>query len=570
MTTYVDLPEQMRIFELAKRLDVPAAELMGRLNHLDIGARSVLNAIGRDEIRRVLEYYESGDSWRYTSPDPAAVEQMLDAINRETLPGDRTVIEVRESLDEDFDEGTPPATSVTGTELDLTDADPDEPESPTDSEVAEGHDDADPDEPESPTDSEVAEGHDDADPDEPESLTDSEVAGGHDDADPDGPEPSTEFLVTEPVTEPITDEPELPTDFTLSQEDQSDPVEPEVGPETRSGDEPKPQTGLVARIDARWRAMGARQRILSVGAVIVLGTMLVTLLYALVSPTYAAESDVVITINGLGSEVDRELQSFNVVATSQTVLAPVAEEFDMSVPDLRESFGSEIIGDSTVLRLTTTAGSPEEALALNEALVASFLTVANQPLDQDELTFVAERIDLVTAEMAALDSELSELEAEEAANAATRLQVESERDILQAQLADLEGLLVDLRASGSPPAGSVTFVEGRINDAEAQLTELITEAQALESVDAATRSAADRLREERAVLRAELREFQALQVDLELGQIAGNRVAVLAAGHMVDDPVGLTPTRAIVLGLLVGGALAFAWVVAATQLRRQR
>jgi hypothetical protein len=316
--------------------------------------------------------------------------------------------------------------------------------------------------------------------------------------------------------------------------------------------------------------MGARQRILSVGAVIVLGTMLVTLLYALVSPTYAAESDVVITINGLGSEVDRELQSFNVVATSQTVLAPVAEEFDMSVPDLRESFGSEIIGDSTVLRLTTTAGSPEEALALNEALVASFLTVANQPLDQDELTFVAERIDLVTAEMAALDSELSELEAEEAANAATRLQVESERDILQAQLADLEGLLVDLRASGSPPAGSVTFVEGRINDAEAQLTELITEAQALESVDAATRSAADRLREERAVLRAELREFQALQVDLELGQIAGNRVAVLAAGHMVDDPVGLTPTRAIVLGLLVGGALAFAWVVAATQLRRQR
>jgi hypothetical protein len=316
--------------------------------------------------------------------------------------------------------------------------------------------------------------------------------------------------------------------------------------------------------------MGARQRILSVGAVIVLGTMLVTLLYALVSPTYAAESDVVITINGLGSEVDRELQSFNVVATSQTVLAPVAEEFDMSVPDLRESFGSEIIGDSTVLRLTTTAGSPEEALALNEALVASFLMVANQPLDQDELTFVAERIDLVTAEMAALDSELSELEAEEAANAATRLQVESERDILQAQLADLEGLLVDLRASGSPPAGSVTFVEGRINDAEAQLTELITEAQALESVDAATRSAADRLREERAVLRAELREFQALQVDLELGQIAGNRVAVLAAGHMVDDPVGLTPTRAIVLGLLVGGALAFAWVVAATQLRRQR
>lgn len=520
MTTYTDLPDQMRIFELAKRLDVPAGELMGRLNHLDIGARSVLQAIGRDDIKRVLEYYESGASWRYTSPDPATVGEMLDLLDREASRHNGTSVKETGEADED----------------------------------ASGH---------SPETPEPSMSEDDVAPTEEaletlSLLTDDDTSAAIGEGD-------TTF-VTAFEEEPVEIAPEHELDL-------NDGPYAEDAADFESG-APEPQqpvaAGLVARIGARWRAMEARQRILAAGALIVLGTMLLTVLYALVRPTYAAESDVVITINGDGSEIERELQSFNVVASSQTVLAPVAEEFDMSVPDLRRSFGSEIVGDSTVLRLTTTAGSPEEALALNEALVASFLAVANEPLDQDELSFVAERIDLVTAEMTALDAELAVQEAEEASNAATRLQIESERDVIQAQLADLEGLLVDLRASGSPPAGSVTFVESRINDAEARLAELITEGQELESVDAATRSTANRLREERAVLRSDLREFQALQVDLELGQIAGNRVAVLAAGHMVDDPVGLTPTRAVVLGLLVGGALAFAWVVAATQLRRQR
>lgn len=507
MTTYTDLPEQMRVFELAKRLDVPAGELLGRLNHLDIEARSVLQSIDRADIRRVVEYYESGASWRYTSPDADAIGEMRHLLEREApSAGHTAVVEPGETFEESRDELTE---SFPG--LSTTDALADEP-------AGEDLETMDEEAAPTPADEEVA-----------------TAVASRSRVDADHPEPAPEDVESGRV---------------------------ERGPSAVATQ--------LSRIEARWLAMEGRQRILAVAALIVLGTMLLSVLYAVLRPTYAAESDVVITVDAQGADIERELQSFNVVASSQTVLAPVAEEFDMSVADLRESVGSEIIGDSTVLRLTTTAGSPEEALALNEALVASFLAVANEPLDEDELTFVGERIELVTEELGTVDSELEGLEAEEAANAATRLRIESERDVVQAQLADLEGLLVDLRASGSPPAGSVTFVESRINDAEARLGELINEGQELESVDAATRSSANRLREERAVLRAELREFQALQVDLELGQIAGSRVGVLAAGHMVDEAVGLTPTRAVALGLLVGGALAFAWVAAATQLRRPR
>ena len=559
MSGFVDLPEHMRVFEFARALDVPAGEVLTRLKGLHIETNSVLKSIDRESMRQVLEDYRAGSNGTATIPDPDLVAGLLGSMNG--------------------DEAEPP---------DLSQADlpavgsAEETEEPT---------------PAEPT---VA---------EEETLEEPEDSPSAD-----------QFGLEEDTLEPLTDLPSddrpadsTETDFQTETDTPSarsfgrpsgwsawtadGPSDEEATLQTadsadRSGEdlaEAAPDENMSSMASARFRvlatgagkrargvsnrymSLSARKRILLVGVAILFGTTFLTTLYAWLRPAYAAESDIVINLSGLGSEeITREVQSLSVVAGSQTVLAPVAESFDISIPELQSSFESSIVGDSTVLRFTVTAGDPDTALAINEAIVASYLGVANQPIDGSEVEFIDSRIVLVQGQIADLDIELGALETEEAANAGVRLQIETERAVAQAQLADLEGRLVDLRASGDPPAGSITFVEGQINETEARLGDLVAEAQALEGEDAGTRSAANRLRDERTVLRSELRDLETLKVEFELDEISGSRVSVLAPGHVVDDPVGLTPTRAIALGLLVGGALAFAWVVGATQLRRQR
>lgn len=545
------LPERMRIFELGKRLDVPAAELQKRLTRLGVDAKSVLKGIDRSDMRLVLEDYKTGDVDGANAPDPALVDELLRSL------------------------GTPPAT---GADDSVDDADgtdvtvelENEPEQVEPEPV-----------PDNVVDLSDAEKPDDQAPiivadtapvleDHGTEIPETQIDLGPDDSSID--DASSDELQEGEQSEVVLDRSR--DDVLQAALAQAGVVEADVVVEHEVVDEVDVAvtgTELPHASSSRRRGLKARTRIITVGIGILVGTMVLATVYAMLRPTYAAESEIVITISGLGGEeIQRELQSFAVVASSQTVLAPVAEEFGISVPEIREAFAPEIVGDSTVLRFTTTGSTPEDALALNEAITASYLAVANDPLDQSQLAFVTDRIDLVTEQIADLDAELSDVELAEAANASTRLRIESERNIAQAQLADLQGLLVDLRASGAAPAGSVTFVEGQINATETRLDELVTEAQALESEDAGVRSTVQRLRDDRSVLRAELADLQELQVQIEFDQVAGNRVAVLAAGHPTDDAVGLTPMRAIVLGLLVGGALAFAWVVAATQLRKRQ
>ena len=592
MSTSAGLPERMRILDLAKRLDVPAAVLLKRISRLDIKAPTVLRTVTRSDIRLILEDYRGANIVGSTAPDPDLIDELLRSlgpspvsrINDAPVTGSgEFVTYFRRDVDYDAEgealrddrqvhpdlEDEPTLVSPLvelddGSRDDVVEVDP--------------HD-SDEEEPRDVKPQVVVEEVLEADTplvhrdDEPEDLTrqvdlehdDSPERLASDEAQHDHSGDATDDLSGEVLDHP-QDDVLLAALFEAGVVEDDDTSQDEEDVELIATEKNRDR-GFFKR----WRGVDARTRIIAVGIGIVLGTMLLSTVYAVLRPTYAAESEIVITISGLGSEeIQRELQSFAVVASSQTVLAPVADEFGISVLDVREAFAPAIVGDSTVLRFTTTAGSPEEALALNEAITASYLGVANDPLDQSELAFVTDRMDQAIAEIAAVDSELSELEAVEAANASTRLQIETERNVAQAQLADLEGRLVDLRASGAAPPGSVNFIEGQINTTQTRLDELVADTQALESEDAGVRSAANRLRDERSVLRDELGDLQSLRVQIELDQIAGTRVAVLAPGHAADDAVGLTPMRAIILGLLVGGALAFAWVIAATQLRKKK
>ena len=560
MTGFVDLPEQMRVFEFARALDVPAGEVLIRMKRLDIETNSVLKSIDREAMRLVLEDYRAGSNGTATPPDPDLVVGLLGSMNgAEAGLSDLT--------DPDLDAGPAAEETVEPTEAEVTIAE-------------EGHNEDTEDGPSADTldlDEDTLEPlpdllSEDAPPasTETDMKLDDDTPPARSYGRPSGwsawtPDDQSEEEANLHTGDSPVDGGENSNEA-APDEDETSPTESARFRALASG------AGQRARgVSSRYMSLSARKRILLVGVAILFGTTLLTTLYAWLRPAYAAESDIVINLSGLGSEeITREVQSLSVVAGSQTVLAPVAESFDMSIPELQSSFESNIVGDSTVLRFTVTAGDPDSALAMNEAIVAAYLDVANQPIDRSEVEFIDSRIALVQGQIADLDLELGSLETEEAANAGARLQIETERAVAQAQLADLEGRLVDLRASGDPPAGSITFVEGQINETEARLGDLVAEAQMLEGQDAGTRSAANRLRDERIVLRSELQALESMKVEFELEEISGSRVSVLAPGHVVDDPVGLTPTRAIALGLLVGGALAFAWVVGATQLRRHR
>lgn len=568
MTAPARLPDRIRVFELAKHLGIPAAALLSRLQHLDVDAQTVLKVIDRESMRLVLEDYrtEPGDS--EDRPSPELLDEMLAEMSgtaEDTVPDpvdrdvDATGDEIMEEEAADQSSGaeesveveqTQPPTRLEHPVIRLAIAS----ESVEESDEAIGEHPL----PEDGPGVQTGDGDDHRQEDEPAAENGSAPRYGRPPAWSAWGDASS------------SDEPPITPDDIAALRASAGPVtidtEDEPGAEPRRGFESGP-----TETNEQAMSPNLRKRILTVAAVIVLGTVALSMLYAFLRPTYAAESDLVIGISGLGSEeIGRELQSFAVLAENQTVLAPVAADFEMTVAELRKSFESEILGDSRVLRFTTIDRDPDTALALNQAIVASYVNMAKQPVELEQLDYVHAEIAETEQALSELDAQIDTLQAVEATNAATRLQLESERGVAQARLAELEGRVVDLRASEPAAPSSISFVENQLSETEARLEEVVAEAQSLESADAETRSEIERLREERSVVRSELRDFNSLQVDFELEQIRGNRVALLAPGHPTDDAVGLTPTRAVVLGLLVGGFLSFGWVIGATQLRRKR
>ena len=569
MTGVSSSSDSMRIYELAKLLNISSGELLKRMQDLGLSITTPLNSVDTDVVNQVLD-----DSRRHGGDgdqvDPEPVETQVDS-SVDPLPAADVEwpipLQPSQSAPDIFEQFSDPSDARISDEL--SDGQVDEPQPDgfdaqfppsalrfpgSKSDLADHHESEDGTTPPQET-------HQPPDPD-------TDLADHHESEDGTTP-PQETHQPPDPDTD-LADHHESEDGTTPPQETHQPP-----DPDTDLADHHEPgeekDGGSNRSVVGRFRGLPAPYRILFWGAVIVVGTMMVTTLYALFQPTRAAaESDVVVSISGLGGEqIQRQLESLNVVAQSQTVLAPVSEQFNISVAELRQSFSSRIVGGSTILRFTVTASDPDTALAIDEAIVASYLEVANRPSGQDELRFVESQIELLESQAAELDSELATLEAEEGANAATRLHIESQRNVAQAQLAILEGRLFDLRAAEAAPPGSITFVEGEIEGVEARLAEIVMEGQSLELTDSATRSAANGLRNERAVLRSELQELQTLKVGIELDQIAATRVAVLAPAHTIDSAAGLTPVRAAALGLLVGGAMAVTWVVIATQFGRR-
>jgi capsular polysaccharide biosynthesis protein len=613
--------DRLRIHELASRLGIPASDVMHRAQALDLGVRTVLQSLHHDDLLRVLEDYETPSNGANGAvPDPDRVTELITAIGGPET--DRATEDAAEIAEGDQAESTENRTEAAGTEPtgvlveeSILDGQPDpqpEAETPeaTVSEKAETPESGQLDESEGaelPTAAEppelAAEPIDDDQADLLEALLDADTWF------PKNVAPAATEVAEPSVPDEAVSTWKLPTNqrprrraLPMPEPRQPDVAAPEPTHDENSGKK-KPITKrvmttlyswlravasaifswtltLTEKVQARiWgqehldRPGGAKQRrrLVAAALVIVAGTAVLTTTYAVLNPMHAAESEVIVSTAGVGtSEVGRELQSFLVVAESQPVLAPVAEELDIPLSELRDSFQTEIIGDSAVLRFLVTDADAERALVINDAILTSYLEVANRPTDQDQLAFLDSQIAAVRLELDETAQQLEALEATQAVADATRLTIETDRSIAQNRLATFESRLVDLQSSGEPPAGAISFVETQIVETRETLEALAAELATLDSPEsAAAAREAQQLRDAGEILRSELGQLEARKVDLGLSQIAGPRVSVLAPAHALDDPVGLTPVRAVALGLLVGGIVAFAYVLLATQLNKR-
>lgn len=99
---------------------------------------------------------------------------------------------------------------------------------------------------------------------------------------------------------------------------------------------------------------------------------------ALLDPRYGARAEVLFDLGEVGSEpqADRLLATQVVVLASRAVLAPVADTHGLPPRELARQVEVELLDDSQVIEVTVGAREPDDALALTEDVVGSYLEVA--------------------------------------------------------------------------------------------------------------------------------------------------------------------------------------------------
>ncbi len=576
---------RIRVHQLARRLGVSTAAVMERAKAVDVDAHSPLQGLDTESVRLILEDFQrAGTGEIGATPRPWVIHRLLrdvtpvaddpvgETSSDDSLSGEATVetLEPELPLDEDIvvedvvDE-EPMAQDLVGEEVAAE-------ESPVEDALEE----------QPPVEDVVIEDLLEEQPPLEDVVIEDLLVE----------QPPVEDVVIEDllVEQPLVVETpveELPVDQPLVDDDlfedllvERPPVEDVViedllGEQPSVAEPPVEESPVEEESGVETSAVGTtmprrQKRILRTAVLIVIGTTILTLAFALLRPVNGAESQVVVRLSGTGEEA-RELQSFNVMASSQTVLTPVAEQFGMTVSELRDVFTTELVDDSAVIRLTVTDPDSERARSINEAITDSFLTVANEPVDQAQIDFVDEQIADTRERLDEIAGQTQELEAAEAVTEASRLRIETDQAMAQSRLASLESTLLALTAGGTATAGSISTIQTQIDQTNAVLDALLEELQSLDSPGVvAARSELARLAAEADTLRALLADLEASKVELGLDQVGSAQARLLTPAHVVEGPLGLTPTRAVILGVLVGGLIAAAWVVVATQLAVRR
>jgi capsular polysaccharide biosynthesis protein len=100
---------------------------------------------------------------------------------------------------------------------------------------------------------------------------------------------------------------------------------------------------------------------------------------SLSDPVYAARSEIVFDLRRLDwSGAERYLETQKVVVSGRTLLAPIAETFDLPVLELERDLRVEKVGDSGVLRLQYRHPDPTLAQAVTKAITDRYLLVLRE------------------------------------------------------------------------------------------------------------------------------------------------------------------------------------------------
>ena len=284
-----------------------------------------------------------------------------------------------------------------------------------------------------------------------------------------------------------------------------------------------------------------------------------------------AESDVIVRLSGFDfSEIDRQLDSYVVVAESETVIGPAAREIGMSPLDLRDAMTVGLIGDSAVIRFGVEDVNEGIALAANTALVQQYLSVVNTPADESLLVFIDGEIDGVRASLVDIESSLGTLAVRRSDNAARRAGLVATQETLRGRLVSLYARRTDIQTGAAVPGTSIGAIQAEIDDLQEQLDTVTSEVELIESADATDALAEAQLFSEQGALRSELSRLEDRRVGLGIDQLGQARARVLTSPHMIADSVTPTAARGGAFGLAVGLILALVFVVFVSRLRQRQ
>jgi Asp-tRNA(Asn)/Glu-tRNA(Gln) amidotransferase C subunit len=316
-----------------------------------------------------------------------------------------------------------------------------------------------------------------------------------------------------------------------------------------------------------WRAGAA----LWAGLIVAVAVAAAILTVARLPDVKRAESDVIVRLSGFDfSEIDRQLDSYVVVAESEAVLGPAARELGMSTTDLRDAMTVGLVGESAVIRFGVEQVDAEMALVANAALVEQYLLVVNTPSEPSLLVFVHAEIADTESSLAEIAASLDELARRRSDNAARRAGLLATQDTLRGRLVSLYARRTDITTGPTVPGTSLSTIQEEIEEVETQLESVTSEVEQIEADDAA--DAADETQQlaEQAALRSDLARLQDRRVGLNIDQLDEARARMLTSPHMIEGSVTASTAQGVAFGLAVGSIVAVAFLVVVFWIRRRQ
>ncbi len=473
--------------------------------------------------------------------DDDGVEDKLDdgpavVDNDDATGGDTVVLGLAPGELEEPDDAVEPVEGADAEDLDAEDLD--ELEEPDDAvEPVEGADAEDLDELEEQDDAvEPVEGADAEDLDDEEDLVTSfegdvvadDPAGSADDVAAD--EKARPAIGTDPDTEPEVDH---------------DTVSETVAPVVEA-----------TAAEPTWRGQDVAEVVRKVLAVLVVLPAIGYGLGALRGESYVSRAEFVYSLDGSVPDgflrEDRRLLTQIVTFTSDAVLGPVAEEYDLEVEQLRAQIEVETVELSEVLRLEVSDDDATRALELNRAVLEQHLRTVTGENTTDFSQELTERRAEIASELDAAAADGAEQQAELAALAAREQQLERQISLLGSRLDRLRALEDEALAGNAVSRVAVTeeleTVGAELTEAEAELTDVRVE-QAEVDARAESGSSARRTIER---LEADLAAVDAELSRRELAPVVGSAFRELSEPTVIRRTRHIAGLQGLAVGMLLG------------------